>query len=167
MMPTDQATTGEDTMESQTQPATLTIDRIEPNGHGAIEQTTFGQLVDGPSSARRRGRIDGVIVWLIVSVAFLGYLAFGSFSVQVWRYSDFLSEYYPIRVPRRILHIWIYQGRQLPEVRFQIVLVIIYYASLFVCVAGAIYGLRLLLDRAGTGSARHPIAERRPPRIEG
>lgn len=152
-------------MESQTRPATLTVDDVEPNGHAAIEQTTLGELIEEPPKMRR-GRIDGVIVWLIASIAFLGYVAFGSFSVQIWRYSDFLEEYYPITVPRRILHIWIYQGRQLPEVRFQFLLFIIYYAAIFACVAGAIYGLWLLLDRAGTGSHRG-TTERRPPRIEG
>lgn len=148
---------------------TLTVDSVMPtveDGSGSTE-TTFGQLVAvEPKPPRVRHRIDGLIVWLIVSLAYLGYLAFGSLTVQVWRFSDFLQQYYPIHVSRRILHIWIYQGNQLPDVHYSWLVHFAYYACLFVCIACAIYGAWLLLDRAGTGASRPP-ADRRPPVIEG
>lgn len=155
-------------MESQSQPTGI-VDESDPTLLTGLAptETTFGQLIPEPPQAMRdKHRIDGVIVWTIASVAFFGYLEFGSLSVQVWRFSDFLQQYYPIHVTRRIRHIWIYQGEQLPNVRLQWLLFVAYYASLAVCVAGAIYGLWLLLDRVGTGASTKP-ATQRPPQIEG
>lgn len=155
-------------MDSQSQ-QTLTVDESELPERVAISptDTTFGTLIaEEPRRIRVKQRVDGVIVWLIASLAFLGYLAFGSVTVQVWRFSEFLQQYYPIYIQRRILHIWIYQGKQLPQVRFSWVLLVIYYGCLFICLAGAIYGVWLLLDRAGTGAAGKS-ASRRPSMIEG
>lgn len=155
-------------MDSQSQ-QTVTADRTESNGNDrhSPTETTFGKLItEQPRHARVKHRVDGVIVWLIASLTFLGYLAFGSVTVQVWRFSEFLQQYYPVYVRRRILHIWMYQANQLPDVRFSWLLHVAYYASLFVCIAGTIYGVWLLLDRAGTGAAAKP-ASRRPPMIEG
>lgn len=155
-------------MDAQS-PETLTVERTEAPAPGTVSpaDTTFGQLIaTEPRHLRPSHRIDGTVVWLIASLAFIGYLAFGSVTVQVWRFSDFLQQYYPIYVSRRILHIWIYQGNQLPDVRYEWLLHAVYYTVLFVCLAGAIYGVWLLLDRAGTGaSGKRPT--RRPPTIDG
>lgn len=156
------------TMDSEFR-ETMTVSQTETAVDDGIAptDTTFGRLVTvEPKQPRPRHRIDGLIVWMIVSLAFLGYLAFGSLSVQVWRFSDFLQQYYPVHVSRRILHIWIYQGNQLPDVHFAWLVHVAFYACLFVCIACAIYGAWLLLDRAGTGASRAP-ADRQPPVIEG
>lgn len=138
---------------------TLTVDRAGKNESDGIApgDTTFGQLVAvEPRPQRVRNRVDGLIVWLIASLAFLGYLAFGSVTVQVWRFSDFLQQYYAIHVTRRILHIWIYQGNQLPSDHFSWLVHVAYYCCLFICIATAIAGVWLLLDGAGTGAPTTP-----------
>jgi hypothetical protein len=102
---------------------------------------------DAPSQpgGSRRG---GLLVWGAVSLGFLALLSFGSLEARIWRFNRLYFE------DRKILDVWAYEGRNLPDISAQGFFTALYYAAVIALVLGAILGLWLLLDEAGTGARR-------------
>jgi hypothetical protein len=112
--------------------------------------TTSDTLPTQDASARSedsRGR--GIVVWSAVSLGFLALLGFGSLEARIWRFNRLYFE------DRKVLDVWSYEGRNLPDIAAQGFFSVLYYAAVAVLVLGTIYGLWLLLDEAGTGSRKH------------
>lgn len=130
-----------------------------------IEQQEASPGASGPGEARvaapatppvvqSRARSDGLIAWAVLSIAFLAYIAFGSVEARIWRFNNLRIE------PRSVLRVWTLQAETLPRVAQQWLLTSLFYACLLTIIVGAVIGIWLLLDSAGTGFSRfEPDAE--------
>lgn len=97
-------------------------------------------------------------VWMIATLAVLGYAAFGSVSARIWRFNRLYFE------DRRVSDVWRYEGKNLPDVPAQDALTLLYYGSVVVLVVGVILGLWFLLDETGfRESPGHSSPEHRSP----
>jgi hypothetical protein len=103
----------------------------QPVGDNASGQP----VMDG----RGRGIRVPVIVFWVVSVAFLLYLAIGSVEARIWRFGRLNFE------DRDVRHVWSYFGDHLPDMPGQSVISALYWISLGVMVIGTILGLWLFL----------------------
>lgn len=86
-------------------------------------------------------------IWLVLSAAFLGFVAFGSLEARIWRSGQlFFRE-------RGVAHVWAYLGRHLPEMPAQSLITVLYYLSVAVMLAGTVAGLWCFLqpDQVETG----------------
>jgi hypothetical protein len=99
------------------------------------------------------------LLWVVAALAFLGYVVFGSVSARIWRFNRLYFE------DRRILEIWRYEGRNLPDVPLQDAVTVLYYGAVVALILATVLGLRYLLDDTGfrpqsraTSSERHPAA---------
>ncbi len=97
-----------------------------------------------------RGRIDGLIAWTVLSIGFLGFIAFGSVDARIWRFSNLQIE------SRSVLRIWTLQAETLPRVAQQWMLTSLFYACILMVIACTVIGIWLLLDAAGTGRTSEP-----------
>ncbi|HEU0164419.1 MAG TPA: hypothetical protein VFQ54_05190 [Thermomicrobiales bacterium] len=100
---------------------------------------------------RQKTRVDGIIVWALVSIGFLGYLTLGSISTRSWQLNSFQQAWVLDISPRRILHIWTYQLDHLPNVAHQWALKAVFGGALGIMVVGAVICVWLMLDEVGTG----------------
>jgi hypothetical protein len=99
----------------------------------------------------RKTRVDGIIVWALVSIGFLGYLTLGSITTRSWQLNQFQQAWVLDISPRRILHIWTYQLDHLPTVAHQWALKALFGGALGIMVLGAVVCIWLMLDEVGTG----------------
>lgn len=90
----------------------------------------------GGGSARVPIRL---IVWVVLSIAFIGYLAFGTVGARIWRFGQLQVE------SRSIASTWRVQGQNLPDVSQPWLIESVFYGAIGVFVAGVIVGMRLLL----------------------
>lgn len=96
------------------------------------------------------GRIDGLIAWTVLSIGFLGFIAFGSVDARIWRFSNLQIE------SRSVLRIWTLQAETLPRVAQQWMLTSLFYACILIVIACTVIGIWLLLDASGTGRRPEP-----------
>ena len=92
-----------------------------------------------------------LIVWVVLSLAFLGYLAFGTVGARIWRFGQLQIE------SRSIASTWRVQGRNLPDVSHQWLIESVFYGAIGVFVVCTIVGMRVLLaestdDRVRVGN---------------
>jgi len=94
-------------------------------------------------------------LWAILSVAFLGYLAFGSVNARIWRITQVGgSSRWELEVDSKsIAGIWDVQGQELPDVAYQWMLQAVFYGAIAVFVVCVIAGMRLLLADAPDATA--------------
>ena len=109
--------------------------RVPPDGAGAVVS----------------GKPVRLILWVVLSIAFLGYLAFGTVGARIWRFGQLQIE------SRSIASTWRVQGRNLPDVSHQWLIESVFYGAIGVFVVCTIVGMRLLLaectdDRARVGN---------------
>ena len=78
-------------------------------------------------------------VWLLVSVGFLAYLAFGSVEARIWSFGRLFFQ------NRKIVHVWAYFGHRLPDLPGAPLTATLYYVSLAVMVMGTVLGLWYML----------------------
>ena len=83
------------------------------------------------------------LLWAAAALAFLLYVVFGSVRARIWRFNRLYFE------DRRVLEIWRYEGRNLPDVPFEGVLTVVYYAAVVALILGTVLGLWYLLDETG------------------
>ena len=83
------------------------------------------------------------MVWGIFSAAFVGYLAFGSIEARIWSFGRLSFK------ERQIAHVWAYFGNHLPDMPGSTAMLMLYYLSLVVMVAGTVVGLWLFLVSDG------------------
>lgn len=97
------------------------------------------------------GRVAGVpvrtLVWAVLSLAFLGYSAFGSVGARIWRFGQLHVE------SRSIASTWRVQGEHLPDVSPQWLIEFVFYGSIVVFVICVVAGMRLLLADPATEQA--------------
>ncbi len=98
--------------------------------------------------AKRKVRSDGLIVWALISLGFLTFIAFGSVDARIWRFGNLRIE------SRSVLRVWTLQAENLPTVSQQWLLTALFYACIIAFVACALIGVWFLLDSAGTGLSR-------------
>lgn len=79
-------------------------------------------------------------VWLVLSTAFLGFVAFGSVEARIWRSGRLLF------MDRSVAHVWTYLGRHLPEMPAQSLITVLYYLSVAVLLVGTVAGLWYFLQ---------------------
>lgn len=84
------------------------------------------------------------LVWVVVSVVFLVYIAFGSIEARIWTYGRLTFQ------DRDITHVWRYFGDRLPEMPGGPIFPFLYYLSLAVMVIGTIAGLAMFLLTVNT-----------------
>lgn len=92
-----------------------------------------------------------LIIWALLSLAFLGYLAFGSVGARIWRFGQLQVE------SRSIASTWRVQGQNLPDVAHEWLIESIFYGAIVVFVVCVIVGMHLLLaespdDRTPAGN---------------
>jgi hypothetical protein len=107
-------------------------ERPEPDD-GKIEQDE-----SGAEATQMRGHAPRV-VFAVVSVGFLLYLAFGTVEARIWRFGRLYFEDRPIR------DVWGYLGDHLPDLPGQGIIGALYWLSLGVMVIGVVLGLWLFL----------------------
>jgi hypothetical protein len=88
------------------------------------------------------------LVWAGLSMAFLGYLAFGSVNARFWKYDQLQLEQDFTIEPKSIARIWQVQGEYLPQVTHQWMMQAVFYGAIAVFIACVIVGIRLLLAGA-------------------
>ena len=116
---------------------------------GAVESSRQDvEDTSAPRPEKTTGRIDGLIVWAAVSLAFLAFIAFGSVDARIWRFNNLQIE------SRSVLRIWTLQAESLPRVAQQWMLTSLFYACIFVIIVCTLMGIWFLLDSAGTGSSK-------------
>lgn len=98
-----------------------------PDDQTAPDSESMG----GPSHASR----VRFIVWLVASVGFLSYLAFGSVEARMWNFGRLFFQ------DRSIVHVWAYFGDRLPDMPASPLIPVLYYLSLGVMVLGTVWGL--------------------------
>ena len=113
---------------------------VEPSPHEVEDSAPH---VPGKGS----GRIDGLVVWAALSLAFLAFIAFGSVEARIWRFNNLQIE------SRSVLRIWTLQAESLPRVAQQWMLTSLFYACILVFIVCTLMGIWFLLDSAGTGSS--------------
>ncbi len=96
---------------------------------------------DEPVTRDRRGYIR-TAVWCVLSLAFVGFLAFGSVDARIWRFGQLHIESKSIR------RVWQVQAQSLPEVSNGWMLQALFYGSVIVFVGCVILGMRYLLMEA-------------------
>ncbi len=99
-----------------------------------------------PATPGRRSVLR-TVVWAVVSVAFLGYLAFGSVQARIWRFGELEIE------PKSILGVWRVQAQSLPDVSNGWLLEVAFNSSAIVVVLCVVLLMRYLLLDAGDESA--------------
>ena len=85
-------------------------------------------------------------VWVVLSAAFLGFIAFGSVEARIWRTGQLYFR------DRGVVHVWGYLGSNLPEMPAQSLITTLYYACLAVMVGGTVLGLWFFLQEDGDPS---------------
>ncbi len=93
----------------------------------------------GDSGSGLTGAAVRLAVWATLSLAFVGYLAFGSVGARIWRFGRLHVE------SRSIAATWRVQGRSLPDVAHQWLIETVFYGAILIFVVGVIVGMRLLL----------------------
>lgn len=86
-------------------------------------------------------------IWAAVSIAFLGYLAFGSVQARIWRFGELEIE------PKSILGVWRVQSESLPDVSNGWLLELAFNGSAIVVVVCVVLLARYLLLEASEESA--------------
>ena len=100
--------------------------------------------VDGTEpAAASKGDRTRLVIWGVVSLAFVAYLAFGTVGARIWRFGQLHVE------SKSILRTWQIQGQNLPDVSNGWMLQVLFYGSALVFVACVILGLRYLLAESG------------------
>ena len=89
-----------------------------------------------------------LVVWALVVIGLLGYLALGSVSAVSYRYSSFLQQTFREVEQVSFFDIWTQQIRDLPTSEW--LLSAGFTAAIAVSVAGVAYGTWLLLVSSGT-----------------
>jgi hypothetical protein len=85
------------------------------------------------------------LAWAGLSVAFLGYLAFGSVNARFWKYDELqLGQDFAIE-PKSIVRIWQVQADHLPQVPHQWMMQAVFYGAIAIFLACVIVGIRLLV----------------------
>jgi hypothetical protein len=107
--------------------------------------TIAGEAAPSHPATSRRG---GLLVWGAVSLGFIVLLSFGSLEARIWRFNRLHFE------DRKILDVWAYEGRNLPDISAQNFFTVLYYVTVIALVLGTVFGLWLLLDEAGTGARK-------------
>lgn len=101
-----------------------------------------------------RGDRVRIVVWTILSLALVAFLAFGSVDARIWRFGRLHVE------SKSIATIWRIQGDSLPQVSRQWMMETLFYGSIVVFVVCVVLGMRLLIDEAR--NERIPAADERP-----
>jgi len=114
----------------------------EPNASRA-EPANAGPAAGTEPVAARPGCRTRLLVWGVVSLAFVAWLAFGSVGARIWRFNQLHVE------SKSILRTWQIQGQNLPDVSNGWMLQVLFYGSALVFVACVILGLRYLLAESG------------------
>lgn len=92
----------------------------------------------GSTEARIRKNLPG-IVFAVVSLGFLLYLAIGTVEARIWRFGRLYFE------DRNVRDVWGYLGDHVPDMPGQGIITVLYWVSLIVMIAGVILGLWLFL----------------------
>jgi len=116
--------------------------------------TSANEQAPTTTPSRSVPRLDGIIVWAVLSLAFLAYIAVGSIRVQFWGLDDTFSFYIKRIESRSVLHVWSYEIGHLPEVTHQWALNAAFGGAAIVMILGIIAGIWLMLDEVGTGRAQ-------------
>ncbi len=99
-----------------------------------------------PAASRRWSPVR-TAVWAVASLAFLGYLAFGSVQARIWRFGQLEIE------SKSILGVWRVQAESLPDVSNGWLLQLAFNGSAIVVVVCVVLLMRYLLLEAGDESA--------------
>lgn len=126
---------------------------IEANrDEGAPSAAPSGNPEGNDKSSLPSGKVgvrsDGLIVWAVLSIGFLAYIAFGSVDARIWRFRSIQIE------PRSVLRVWTLQAETLPRVSQQWLLTTLFYSCMILIIACTVIGIWLLLDSAGTGFSK-------------
>lgn len=89
-------------------------------------------------------------VWLVLSAAFLGFVAFGSVDARIWRSGQLYFE------ERGVAYVWGYFGHHLPELPAQSLITVVYYLSVAVVIGGTVLGLWMFLQEDDTEPDTQP-----------
>lgn len=111
------------------------------SGPDAPTTTTDPAVREGDSRPGER-RWMSLAIWAALSIAFLGYLAFGAVNARIWRFNELYVESKSIR------QIWRVQGESLSSIAGGWPIQALYYGSLMVFIAGVVVGVRYLLIEA-------------------
>lgn len=103
----------------------------------ALPEADSARGEDSPSPDR--GRTVRTVLWALLSLAFVTYLALGSVDARIWRFGELHIE------SKSILRVWQVQGQLLPDVSNGWLLQLLFYGSALVFVACVILGMRYLL----------------------
>lgn len=115
-----------------------------PGDDSAIESPSD----EGKGSDDRR---IPLLVFAVVSLGFVLYLALGSVEARIWRFGRLNFE------DRTVRHVWSYFGDHLPEMPGQPVITALYWISLAVMIVGTILGLWLFLGTPDEDPASEAI----------
>lgn len=97
---------------------------------------------DGDTEKRDRAGLVRTAVWAVLSIAFVGFLAFGTVNARIWRFGELHVESKSIR------QVWQVQAQSLPDVSNGWMLQAVFYGSIAVFVGCVILGMRYLLIEA-------------------
>jgi len=87
------------------------------------------------------------VIWLVLGIAFLAFLAIGDVPARVWRTGKLHVEWKPVR------RIWEVQIGDLPQVHYQFLMDGAFIGSLIVFVVGVLVAIRLLLTATPVSTA--------------
>ncbi len=97
---------------------------------------------DGDAVTRDRAGLIRTAVWAVLSIAFVGFLAFGSVDARIWRFGELHIESKSIR------RVWQVQAQSLPDVSNAWALQAVFDGSIAMFVGCVILGMRYLLIEA-------------------
>lgn len=106
------------------------------------DRTTNPALLDNqdtPEGEEGNGRLFPVMLFGIVSLGFLMYLAIGSVEARIWRFGRIYFE------DRSVREVWAHMGENLPNMPAQPVFTALFWVSVAALVVSTIFGLWLFL----------------------
>jgi hypothetical protein len=109
------------------------------------EPTSLAPRTDD-TGASRRGSTIRLVVWVLLSVAFIAFLLFGSVNARIWRFGRLRIE------SKSIAEIWKIQADNLPDLTSGWIMQVVFLGSMLVFVACVIIGMRYLLEQAASDS---------------
>ncbi len=99
------------------------------------------------TGAHRRGSTIRFVVWVVLSVAFVAFLLFGSVNARIWRFGQLRIE------SKSIAEIWKIQADNLPNLTSGWIMQSVFIGSMLVFAACVIVGMRFLLEQAASDTS--------------